>query len=334
VAQAPELLELAAKCAAKLAHQHGVKVSLLNLFLLGWLAWGTCWGFTSSSSAYPYLFASKLDVSTRCTAFELQGVLFSWQVFVEPDLHRHLASLVKSSEASDAITLPPMDALEEWHSGPSLATPIPSDAAADKADAPTAPSVDLVVTLGGDGLLIHANSLFPRAAPPILAVSGGSLGFLAPFDKSEMATALESGLSVGDSRSQQQKREMQPLQQPAFSTSEGVPLTAGLRMSLRMRLSCVFLPPMPTPPPSEEVKPPADTSAGAGAASASAASLSASSEHLTASEAADLAWEAAWVKKLEDETGHGLAEATEEWTVLNEVFMISLENLVHISLYF
>ena len=41
--------------------------------------------------------------------------------------------------------------------------------------------VDLVITLGGDGTLLHASSLFPRKVAPILSFSMGSLGFLLPF---------------------------------------------------------------------------------------------------------------------------------------------------------
>jgi NADH kinase len=41
--------------------------------------------------------------------------------------------------------------------------------------------VDLVITLGGDGTILHASSLFPRKVAPILSFSMGSLGFLLPF---------------------------------------------------------------------------------------------------------------------------------------------------------
>lgn len=41
---------------------------------------------------------------------------------------------------------------------------------------------DAVATFGGDGLLLYANSLFQTVSPPpLVAFSGGSLGFLAPF---------------------------------------------------------------------------------------------------------------------------------------------------------
>ena len=42
---------------------------------------------------------------------------------------------------------------------------------------------DLVITIGGDGLLLFASSLFPQSCPPILPIAGGSLGFLTSFPK-------------------------------------------------------------------------------------------------------------------------------------------------------
>ena len=42
--------------------------------------------------------------------------------------------------------------------------------------------IDLVITLGGDGTILHASSLFPTGAvPPVLSFSMGTLGFLLPF---------------------------------------------------------------------------------------------------------------------------------------------------------
>jgi NAD+ kinase len=42
--------------------------------------------------------------------------------------------------------------------------------------------IDLVVCVGGDGTLLHANKLFARSScPPVLPFAMGSLGFLAPF---------------------------------------------------------------------------------------------------------------------------------------------------------
>lgn len=45
-----------------------------------------------------------------------------------------------------------------------------------------AEKIDLVITLGGDGTILHASSLFKAGAvPPVLSFSMGTLGFLLPF---------------------------------------------------------------------------------------------------------------------------------------------------------
>ena len=47
---------------------------------------------------------------------------------------------------------------------------------------PDAKPIDLVITLGGDGTILHASSLFKTGAvPPVLSFSMGTLGFLLPF---------------------------------------------------------------------------------------------------------------------------------------------------------
>jgi len=51
-------------------------------------------------------------------------------------------------------------------------------------------AVDLVVTIGGDGTLTWAVSLFKRASPPILSFAAGSLGFLTPFRLDDWFTTL------------------------------------------------------------------------------------------------------------------------------------------------
>ncbi|KAG2015742.1 NADH kinase [Coprinopsis cinerea AmutBmut pab1-1] len=53
--------------------------------------------------------------------------------------------------------------------------------------------IDLVVTFGGDGTILHASSLFSSGAvPPVLSFSMGTLGFLLPFHMDDYAKALES----------------------------------------------------------------------------------------------------------------------------------------------
>ena len=60
----------------------------------------------------------------------------------------------------------------------------------------TEPFPDLVCTLGGDGVLIHASMLFQGSVPPIISIAGGSLGFLTPFAESEMVDAVQVALGM------------------------------------------------------------------------------------------------------------------------------------------
>jgi len=59
-------------------------------------------------------------------------------------------------------------------------------------------NIDLVVTLGGDGTILHASSLFRQGpVPPMLSFSMGTLGFLLPFRRSKIMRLLtEANLSV------------------------------------------------------------------------------------------------------------------------------------------
>mmetsp|Transcript_28965 Transcript_28965/g.79457 ORF Transcript_28965/g.79457 Transcript_28965/m.79457 type:complete len:1311 (-) Transcript_28965:1489-5421(-) len=55
---------------------------------------------------------------------------------------------------------------------------------------------DLICALGGDGLLMHAGMLFQGPSPPIISIAGGSLGFLTPFDVTEMVDAVRVALGI------------------------------------------------------------------------------------------------------------------------------------------
>lgn len=59
-------------------------------------------------------------------------------------------------------------------------------------------SPDLICTLGGDGLLMHAGMMFQGPMPPILCVSGGSMGFLTSFHPWEMVDAISVALGIFD----------------------------------------------------------------------------------------------------------------------------------------
>ncbi|RPD53333.1 ATP-NAD kinase [Lentinus tigrinus ALCF2SS1-7] len=61
---------------------------------------------------------------------------------------------------------------------------------------PNAEPIDLVITLGGDGTILHASSLFKvGAVPPVLSFSMGTLGFLLPFHIDDYTKAIDSAFA-------------------------------------------------------------------------------------------------------------------------------------------
>ncbi|KAG9126167.1 NADH kinase pos5 [Ceratobasidium sp. 392] len=61
---------------------------------------------------------------------------------------------------------------------------------------PNKPEIDLIITLGGDGTILHASSLFNTGpVPPVLSFSMGTLGFLLPFHINSLPTALDDVFS-------------------------------------------------------------------------------------------------------------------------------------------
>jgi NAD+ kinase len=62
-------------------------------------------------------------------------------------------------------------------------------------DAELAQRADLVVSLGGDGTLIHAARLLRHRAAPILGVNLGTMGFLTEVPVNELPQALEEALA-------------------------------------------------------------------------------------------------------------------------------------------
>jgi len=128
------------------------------------------------------------------------------------------------------------------------------------------PFPDLVVTLGGDGLLMYASSVFQGPIPPLLAISGGSLGFLTAFSKHEMTEAIKVALGMAtpiadntdgttqdaqfpslEEEEEQSSLQIFPPNLPSYpydpSISDSAPrFTFGVEdyicMTIRMRLDC------------------------------------------------------------------------------------------------
>lgn len=70
------------------------------------------------------------------------------------------------------------------------------DATSSSTKAQLARKIDIVLTLGGDGTILHASSLFSHCAvPPVLSFSMGTLGFLLPWNISSFESAFKSLLS-------------------------------------------------------------------------------------------------------------------------------------------
>ena len=92
--------------------------------------------------------------------------------------------------------------------------------------------VDFVVCLGGDGLVLHASSLFRRAIPPVISFNMGSLGFLTNHTFDEHRAALSS-LVAG--------RDVLESCNDADPDAPDAPPTAGVHITLRMRLECQVL---------------------------------------------------------------------------------------------
>ena len=115
---------------------------------------------------------------------------------------------------------------------------------------------DLIVTLGGDGLLMYAAHVFCGPVPPILPVAGGSMGFLTPFQREEMVEAILISLGIrqvmkesdGDDPSPNGliENSISDYSQYTATTPEGYtvkePLAFGknnkICISMRMRLDC------------------------------------------------------------------------------------------------
>lgn len=134
--------------------------------------------------------------------------------------------------------------------------------AAEVADGRLAGDVDFVVCLGGDGVILHASSLFSGPAPPIISFNLGSLGFLTSHRFEDFAADVRALTACsGESSS-----PLAPITTPAsngngshsaagaaHTTAHAVPprqlppptlcdgplgLLGGAYITLRMRLQC------------------------------------------------------------------------------------------------
>lgn len=81
-------------------------------------------------------------------------------------------------------------------------------------------TIDIIVCLGGDGVILYASKLFQGPVPPLLGFHFGSLGFLTSHPSDEMAASLLQSIGRGKT---------------VANIQGGVPIT------LRMRLECTLV---------------------------------------------------------------------------------------------
>ena len=114
---------------------------------------------------------------------------------VEPQIHAELvSSSIEAERALGAAAVP-------WD----REVPLSPGQDHPPAHSPGTPSLGhgvvenllFVVTLGGDGTVIYAASLFNDHAPPLVSFALGSLSFLAPFAISELRPTLAAALAGG-----------------------------------------------------------------------------------------------------------------------------------------
>ena len=79
-------------------------------------------------------------------------------------------------------------------------------------------TIDLVVCLGGDGVILHASKLFQGPVPPLMGFHFGSMGFLTNHPPDRMAQSLLQAVGRGPKK--------------VANVKGGIPIT------LRMRLEC------------------------------------------------------------------------------------------------
>ena len=80
---------------------------------------------------------------------------------------------------------------------------------------------DLIVCLGGDGVILHASKLFQGPVPPVLGFHLGSMGFLTNHPPERMAQSLLQSVGKGTKK--------------VANVKGGIPIT------LRMRLECTLV---------------------------------------------------------------------------------------------
>lgn len=84
--------------------------------------------------------------------------------------------------------------------------------------------IDLIICIGGDGTLLHANSLFQSRMPPVLSIHMGSLGFLCPFSFENYPEYLDGVIKGGVPILQ--RNRLKCTYEKSSNTSESISMTS------------------------------------------------------------------------------------------------------------
>jgi NADH kinase len=91
--------------------------------------------------------------------------------------------------------------------------------------------IDLIITLGGDGTILHASSLFRIGpVPPVLSFSMGTLGFLLPFSEFKVIRGSASCLLLSS----------EPIDIGSFKKALEDVINGNATVMERMRVACTF----------------------------------------------------------------------------------------------
>ncbi len=100
-----------------------------------------------------------------------------FHVVVEADVYAAIFMQIKETTTAASLS-----SNGDHFTIPSQPIVLPLSIYTDGSDQASSSSVDFIITFGGDGLLLHVNTLYAgRSVPPIMSFDFGSLGFLCPF---------------------------------------------------------------------------------------------------------------------------------------------------------
>ncbi|XRB11736.1 NAD kinase [Pseudoscourfieldia marina] len=103
--------------------------------------------------------------------------------------------------------------------------------------------IDFVVTIGGDGLILHASKMYPGGCPPILCFAGGSLGFLTTHKLDEASEATRALVEAVDTNGYNIEASARGGASRAAITAPKNPDVpqGAIPITLRMRLMCTVV---------------------------------------------------------------------------------------------